>query len=55
VDAVLFLEALQAGIEQGYKRLEISWVLETNTAMRRTAEIFDGDPYRRYRIYDKTL
>ncbi len=55
VDAVLFLEALLAGLRAGYQRVEISWVLETNTAMRQTAEIFDGDPYRTYRIYDKNL
>ena len=55
VDAVLFLETLLAGIRQGYKRLEMSWVLETNLPMRQTAAIFDGELYRRYRIYEKTI
>jgi len=55
VDAVVFLETLLAGVRQGYKRLEISWVLETNTPMRQTAAIFDGEVYRTYRIYEKPL
>jgi len=55
VDAVLFLETLRAGIRAGYKSMEISWVLETNLPMRQTAAIFDGQPYRTYRIYEKAL
>lgn len=55
VDAVVFLETLLAGVRQGYKRLEISWVLESNTPMRQTAAIFDGEVYRTYRIYEKSL
>jgi hypothetical protein len=55
VDAVLFLETLLAGIRQGYERLEMSWVLETNEPMRQTAAIFDGELYRRYRIYEKPV
>lgn len=55
VDAVLFLETLLAGIRQGYKSLEVSWVLETNTPMRQTAANVDGEVYRTYRIYEKGL
>lgn len=55
VDAILFLAALKGAIARGYKRAEISWVLETNTPMRQTAEIFDGEVYRTYRIYEKAV
>jgi len=55
VDALLFLETLKAGIRQGYKRCEISWVLESNIPMRQTAANFNGELYRTYRMYDKAL
>ncbi len=55
VDAVLFLEAMRAGLKRGYKQMEISWVLESNTPMRRTAEVFGGEIYRTYRVYEKGL
>jgi GNAT superfamily N-acetyltransferase len=55
VDAVLFMETLLAALKRGYKRLEMSWVLETNLPMRQTADIFDGELYRRYRIYEKPV
>ncbi len=55
VDAVLFLETLMACLRQGYKSLEISWVLENNIPMRQTATIFGGEVYRTYRVYEKTL
>ncbi len=55
VDALLFLETLKAGIRQGYKRCEISWVLESNLPMRQTAANFNGELYRTYRMYDKAL
>jgi len=38
-----------------YKQCEISWVLENNIMMRRTAEVFGAKVYRTYRIYEKTL
>ncbi|MBN1876137.1 MAG: N-acetyltransferase [Anaerolineae bacterium] len=55
VDAVLFLETLLSALRQGYTKAEISWVLESNIPMRQTAENFDGEIYRTYRIYEKKL
>lgn len=55
VDALLFLETLKAGIRQGYKQCEISWVLESNIPMRQTAANINGEIYRTYRMYDKAL
>jgi hypothetical protein len=49
------METLLAALKRGYKRLEMSWVLETNLPMRQTADIFDGELYRRYRIYEKPV
>lgn len=55
VDALLFLETIKAGIRQGYKQCEISWVLESNIPMRQTAANFGGELYRTYRVYEKSL
>jgi len=38
-----------------YRSLEISWVLESNMMMRRTAEMLGGEVYRTYRLYEKAL
>jgi GNAT superfamily N-acetyltransferase len=39
----------------GYQRVEMSWVLEDNTAMRRIAEAVGGKIYKTYRLYEKNL
>jgi len=54
VDAVLLLELAKAAIPR-YRRCEISWVLESNTMMRRLAEMFGAETYRTYRLYEKKL
>jgi hypothetical protein len=38
-----------------YRKAEISWVLENNMMMRRTAEMLGGQAYRTYRLYEKAL
>ncbi len=55
VDALLFWEALCAGLRQGYEAMEISWVLESNRPMRQTAANFNAECYRTYRVYEKAL
>ncbi|HNT75524.1 MAG TPA: hypothetical protein PKH77_10940 [Anaerolineae bacterium] len=55
VDALLFMETLMSSIREGYTMAEISWVLESNTPMRQTAENFGGEIYRTYRVYEKAL
>lgn len=54
VEALLFIEMARAALKR-YHRCEISWVLETNTMMRRTAELLNGHVYRTYRLYEKAL
>jgi GNAT superfamily N-acetyltransferase len=54
VDAVLLVSLAQAALPR-YRRAEISWVLESNMMMRRTAELFGSEAYRTYRIYEKKL
>jgi GNAT superfamily N-acetyltransferase len=54
VEAVLMVAMAQEALPR-YRRAEISWVLENNMMMRRTAEMLGGEVYRTYRLYEKAL
>lgn len=54
-DAVLALEIAQAVMRKGYRRAELSWVLEENFMTKRMAELYGGKAYRTYRLYEKAL
>jgi GNAT superfamily N-acetyltransferase len=55
VDAYFYLTTARKAAEYGYKRLEGSWILETNTMMNRIIERLGGIKYKTYRIYEKPL
>lgn len=55
IDSVFYLDIIKEGNRKGFRGAEISWVLETNTAMRQTAEKLGAHIYKTYRIYTKTL
>jgi GNAT superfamily N-acetyltransferase len=55
IEALFFVETVRAALEHGYKRIEGSWVLETNTMMNRTIERLGAPRYKTYRIYEKSL
>lgn len=44
-----------AGLALGYDKFEFSWILETNTPMRRISEAMGAEIYKTYRIYEKAL
>ena len=54
VEGVLFVKMAEVALRK-YRRAEISWILENNVMMRRTAEMLGGQVYRTYRIYEKEL
>jgi hypothetical protein len=54
-DAVFYLETAQEALKHGYKRIEGSWILETNTMMNTIIERMGGYKYKTYRIYEKHL
>ena len=54
VEAVLLVKVAQAALPR-YRKGEISWILENNMMMRRTAEMLGGQVYRTYRVYEKEL
>jgi hypothetical protein len=39
----------------GFTNIEMSWILEDNTPMRRMNESLGGVAYKTYRIYGKPL
>ena len=54
VEALLYRQAFPH-VRGKYRRVEFSWILEDNTAVQKSIEIFDGRLYRKYRIYEKSL
>jgi len=42
-------------LERGLERLEMSWILEDNTSMRRVLEGIGGRAYKTHRVYEKAL
>jgi GNAT superfamily N-acetyltransferase len=55
VDAYFYLTTARRAAELGYKRMEGSWILETNTMMNRIIERLGGERYKTYRVYEKPL
>jgi hypothetical protein len=56
VIALLLIEALKAPFEKrDIQALEMSWILESNTGMQAILERIGADPYKRYRLYEKTI
>jgi hypothetical protein len=55
IEGLLYLESFKAALRKGYKRAEMSWVLEDNVLARRGCELMGGKLYKKYRIYEKTL
>jgi hypothetical protein len=54
--ALMMITALQPEVrKRGMQQSEMSWILESNTGMRKIIESIGGWPYKRYRIYQKNL
>ena len=55
VDALLFREGFKGVKKGGYRRVELSWILEDNISTQRLIEMIGGRLYKKYRIYEKPL
>ena len=55
VELALYYEIFKAGIKNGYREAELSWILEDNFLMRKGIEDFGGRIYKTYRFYEKKL
>ena len=54
--AFLIIDRLREGARaRGIERVELSWILEDNWAMRRVIESLGAVPYKTYRLYEKAL
>ncbi|KPK24316.1 MAG: hypothetical protein AMJ70_02200 [Dehalococcoidia bacterium SG8_51_3] len=55
IDALLFCEAREYGIQRGYLRCETSMLLEDNRMILRASEFMGAQRYKTWRIYDLPL
>lgn len=52
----LMIDAVRARLHQrGVKKVELSWILESNAGMRGIIEAIGGQAYKRYRVYERQL
>ena len=55
LDAVFYHHIAQTCLKKGYKYAEASWILDDNEAMKRGVELLNGEVYKKYAVYEKTL
>ena len=55
LEGLLYLESFKAATRKGYKRAEMSWILEDNALMQKGCEYMGGKLYKKYRIYEKRI
>lgn len=52
IDALFYYETWKNAVKKGYIKDEMSWVVETNKMMQRSAEMLGGKIYKTYRLYE---
>jgi hypothetical protein len=55
IEACFYANIIEAYRKKKYKYAEASWILEHNDMMNRAIEQINGEPYKRYRIFEKAL
>jgi hypothetical protein len=55
LEGLLYLESFKAAKRKGYKRAEMSWILEDNILMQKGCESMGGRLYKKYRIYERQI
>jgi GNAT superfamily N-acetyltransferase len=55
IEGVLIAECLKECLRLEYKWAEYSWILEDNELTKRAVRIMDGELYKVYRVYEKTV
>ncbi len=55
--AMLLIETIRANTVKttGYKRAELSWILESNPSMHKILKLIGCEHYKTYRVYEKAL
>jgi hypothetical protein len=54
-DAIFYVETARAALAHGYKRMECSWILESNTMMNLILQRLGAVPYKTYRVYERAV
>lgn len=55
IEAVLYGTIIKEYVRKGYKEAEAGWTLENNTMINEAIKAIKGDPYKKYRLYEKTI
>ena len=55
IDAIFYLDTWRNAVKKGYWKGEMSWVLENNEMMNRSAKMLGGRIYKTYRMYEMRL
>lgn len=51
IEAIMAEKAFRNAIKKGYKKAELSWVMDDNIMSQRTAEMMGGKIYKKYSIF----
>lgn len=54
-ETILYVKSFENGIKNGYKEVEMSWILEDNLPMNKPIERMGSKLYKTYRIYSKAI
>ncbi|MBN1686912.1 MAG: hypothetical protein JW852_09675 [Spirochaetales bacterium] len=55
IDIALYVQSMEAGYKKGYRRAELSWILESNSMMIQILEHLGMKLYKTYRMYDRDI
>jgi ribosomal protein S18 acetylase RimI-like enzyme len=55
IEAAMLCHGLRTGFRAGFRHVEASWVLEDNEPVKRVIELFGGEVYKIYRVYERNL
>jgi len=55
IEGVIMTEGLSIALEIGYRWCEYSWILEDNELTKRAVRLMEGELYKTYRVYQKSL
>lgn len=55
IEACFYSKTIVSGLKKNFVSAEASWILENNEMMNQAMVNMNGDPYKRYRIYEKTI
>jgi len=52
---MMYSHTLECAMRKGYRSVEMSWLLESNEMVLRSAEMLGGRRYKTYRVYEKSV